>query len=371
MTESIKKFDFISQRAVHSYLKSLAPLQVVIPEGAASTEADEIKASQKDLHAFYQALYQAMMDDPASFGLSTTPDDGLSDHEENMTQRKQELNLKLKKPRELISKALEFLTLAGLKDSLTEQGLELPKVDYAAFVGKSKPLKTMLAGMEGAGLAIDLQAGSVLLSSDRFPKMFLALKSLAQACAANSDVKDGRFNFARCDFRVHQPGYKVQPLDIYRVFPGADYAILEELHRFFTDRGYKVDVNNNDVHGWEVTYQGEKKIKASPLFEVHYSERFFTPLRLFIKCASSGRIVPVLEQQPEFLQEDFRKRVIRCGDCGWCKNSKILGPTEYTYQGETFTICWYTFPDILDVGPDTVRLVQQYALMHEGLPKLK
>jgi hypothetical protein len=194
---------------------------------------------------------------------------------------------------------------------------------------------------------------------------------LAQACAANSDVKDGRFNFARCDFQALQPGYKVQALDIYRVFPAADYAHLEDLHRFFSERGYKVEVNHNDVHGWEVTYQGDKKIKASPLFEVHYSERFYTPRRLSIKCASTSRIVPVLEQQPEILQEDFSKRVIRCGDCGWCKNSKILGPTEYTYKGETFNICWYSFPDVYDLGPETVRLIQQYALMHESLPKLK
>jgi hypothetical protein len=371
MTNTNKKFAFISQRAVHTCLSSLAPLQVVIPENTTTSERIEIEASQKDLHAFYQALYQAMMDDPASFGLSTTPDDALSDHEENMTQRKQELNLKLKKPRELIAKALEFLMLAGVKGALTGQGLVLAEAEYFAFIGKSKPLKILLAGMESAGLAIRIEDGNAVLSSTRFPKMFLALKSLAQACAANNDVKDGKFNFARCDFQVLQPGYKVQALDVYRVFLDADYTRLEDLHRFFTERAYKDEVKDNDVHGWEVTYQGDKKIKASPLFEVHYSERFSTPLRLSIKCASSGRIVPVLAQQPELLQDDFRKRVIRCGDCGWCKNSKILGPTEYTYKEETFNICWYSFPDIYDLGPETVELIQQYALMHEALPKLK
>ncbi len=371
MTASIEKFDFISQRAVHPYLKSLAPLQVIIPEGTASTEAGEIEASQKDLHAFYQALYRAMMDDPSSFGLSTTSDDGLSDHEENMTQRKQELNLKLKKPHELIAKALEFLMLAGVKGTLTQHDLAITESEYAAFLGKSKPLKTMLAGMESAGLAIHLQEGSASLSSDRFPKMFLALKYLAQACAANSDVKDGRFSFARCEFRALQPGYKVQVLDIFHVIQGEDYRHLEELHQFFVERGYKIEANFYNHYGWEVTYQGDRKIKASPWFEVHYEERYYNPLRLYMKCASAGRIVPVLEQQPEFLQEDFRKRVIRCGDCGWCKNSKILGPTEYTYKGETFNICWYSFPDIYDLGPETVQLIQQYALMHEALPKLK
>jgi len=371
MCPTTEKFTFISQRVVSSYLKSLAPLKTLIPNGTPPADRPEMEASQKDLHGFFEALYQSMMSDPAAFGLSLTPDDGLDDHEENMTQRKQELNLKLKKPRELIAKALEFLMLAGVQGILTPKGLALPEINYTGFVGRSKALKTLLAGMANAGLAIRVEGGNATLSSQRFPKMLPALQQLAQDCVQAEDAKSGRFNFARCDFQALKPGYIAPATEVYRIFPTTDYAYVLELHQFFMERGYKTEGNLYDIYGWDVKYQGDKKIKASPLFQVEYAERFNNPMRLFIKCASTARIVPVLEQQSEALQEDFRQRVIKCGDCGWCKNSKILGPTDYAYKGEQFKICWYSFPDVYDPGPETVSLIKEYALMHESLPRLK
>jgi hypothetical protein len=371
MANPIEKFTYISQRAANSYLKSLAPIMFVMPEVIVSADQAEMEASQRDLHGFFQALYQCMVSDPEVFGLSLTPDDGLDDHEENMTQRKQELNLKLKKPREVIAKALAFLMLAGDKGELQAQSLVLVEADYAGFVGRPKTLKTLLAGMESAGLMIHLEAGNAVLHSERFPKMFPALQQMAQTCTRAEDAKSGRFNFARCDFQALKPGYSAPVAEIYQVFSPTDLEYVLELHQFFLERKYKTEVNLSDIYGWVVKYQGDKKIKASPLFQVEYSERFYNPLRLYVKCASTARIVPVLEQQPELLQNDFRKRIIKCGDCGWCKNSKILGPTEYAHKDEQFKICWYTFPDVYDLGPETVQLIKQYALMHEALPKLK
>jgi hypothetical protein len=95
------------------------------------------------------------------------------------------------------------------------------------------------------------------------------------------------------------------------------------------------------------------------------------PLRLYVRCSSTAPIVPVLEHQSEALQADFRQRIIQCRDCGWCKNSKVLGPSEYTYKREQPKICWYSFPENFDLGPPTVSLIKEYALMHEVLPKLK
>ncbi|MEW6524155.1 MAG: hypothetical protein AB1445_11430 [Bacillota bacterium] len=49
-------------------------------------------------------------------------------------------------------------------------------------------------------------------------------------------------------------------------------------------------------------YQGNRKTKATPLFEVEYSERHLDPLRAKIKCASANRLAALIPLQPEILQ---------------------------------------------------------------------
>jgi hypothetical protein len=122
-----------------------------------------------------------------------------------------------------------------------------------------------------------------------------------------------------------------------------------------------------------VKYQGDRKIKATPLYPVDYDDRYLRPLRMQIKCVSSARLVDLMPSQSQLLQDDFSRRVnvCRADECNWCQNQKALGPSELVYNGESRTVCWYTNPDVREFDENTVELIQQYEQLHAGLYESK
>jgi hypothetical protein len=209
----------------------------------------------------------------------------------------------------------------------------------------------------------------MLFSSTTFPKMMPALKSLATSCSHYSDSWLGRFNFARADFRAMDGSFYPSTLDLYAIFDSIDFDRLKRLDQFFTEQNYRPLVGIRAVNAWEVQYQGPSRIKASPLLRIHFDPRFKVPLQVDIKCASTSRIIPLVYKQPRFLQEDFARRVHTCraDACNWCKDRKGLGPSIFEVDGLCRTICWYHDPTIPELNEDSLRLVQQYAVMHAAL----
>ncbi len=354
---STGEFATISQRSVASYLKTLVDFE---PVG----NADQVQA-QRDLHAFFVQLYANLYAQPERFGLPLQPDDSIGENEPNPKDKKQLVKRLLDKPRRIIESGLDFLRLAGFQGSLESQALVIEQ--YPALFKESGINKKFLPGLEETGLSISLAGERAVFSSERFPKMLPALQLLARGCAAYSDERMCKFQFAACDFRALN-GCEPQAQDLYRFFEGFEHTRLVELHTYFTSRNYKALVEVYAPWMWTVKYQGNRKIKASPLFEVMYDDRHARRLRMQIKCASTARLIPWLPGQPQLLQEDFAHRVNRCVDDGWCRNQKTLGPTPFEYQGESITICWYVNPDIRRIDENTVELIRQYEQMHAGLP---
>ena len=199
--------------------------------------------------------------------------------------------------------------------------------------------------------------------------MLAAMKPLALSCAAYKNERIGKFLFARCDFKALAPGYEPDVLELYRISGPEEFAQVASLHGFFNAKGYHFNLEVGGPFAWVVKYQGNKKIKATPLFQIEYDDRRANPLKMNIKCASTNRIVNLLPNQPQFLQDDFMRRVYNCnGDkCGWCRNQKNLGPSHIQYDGEERVVCWFSNGDILKIDEGTIKLVQQYALMHDQL----
>jgi hypothetical protein len=141
------------------------------------------------------------------------------------------------------------------------------------------------------------------------------------------------------------------------------------LHQFFNDLNYRPVYQIYGIFGWEVQYQGPTKIKASPLLRIENAQRYKNELQVHIKCASVNRVGHLVSKQPRFLQEDFARRLYACNGqaCNWCENKKGLGPSEFVFDGETQTVCWYHKPDVAEFNDETLRLIEQYALMHEEL----
>ena len=171
--------------------------------------------------------------------------------------------------------------------------------------------------------------------------------ALAQGCAAYENIETGKFQFARCDPRALRQA-EPEPAEIYGCFDGQEQARVLELHRYFSEKGYRTSVEVNGALAWAVKYQGSRKVKSTPFFQVDRDDRHAHPLRLQIKCASAQRIAGLLPSQPEWLRADFLQRTFQCkGDsCGWCRNKKSLGPFDLDLDGQKRTICWYTHPDL-------------------------
>ena len=248
----------ISQRAAYSYLISLSEFTFVLPEGSDPARQAEIEAAQRDLHAFFGAFYQTLFDQPEAFGLPLSADDSWDADEPHGKERKQEVTKKLKKPKELIEKALDFLRSAALNGRIEGQSLLLGP-EEAAALKKSKPLRGFVQGMEIAGLRL-ADGEPPALTCTRFTAMLPALQTLTAACAQNPSPELGRFHFARCDFRALRKGFQPEVLELYHIFGADDFSRLAEVHEYYLHNGYKPELHIHDVSTWLVQYQGSKKI---------------------------------------------------------------------------------------------------------------
>ena len=360
-------FESIAQRVAHTYLRSLARLKDTRDAGVrAGLTIEAIEA----LHACFEGLYTALLHAPARFGLPDVADACIEDRTAHLTDLKAELNRKLKKPRDMIILGLDCLMEVGKVGGIQGDTLSVKQTDYSALYGNVKNKRqTLTAFLEGAGFHIQEGGERVMLVQEKHPGMLPALKALASACAGYSDVKLGKFNFARCDFRALDGKFHPGPQDLYRVFVPEDFEKVRELDEYLSGLGYKPEFQIYGGHGWEVQYQGKRKIKASPLVRVEYSERFRNPLVVNIKCASSDRLIPLMYSQSETLRADFLSRTNACRDdeCRWCDDKKGLGPAIYDFAGVYKKVCWYTNPDFREFDDSSVALIKEYALLHEQL----
>jgi hypothetical protein len=109
--------------------------------------------------------------------------------------------------------------------------------------------------------------------------------------------------------------------------------------------------------------------RQTPFFEFEYDERQGHQLVMRVKCASTNRLVPLLDGQPASLQQDFYRHAHNCGapKCSWCKTRKALSPSVIEHAGSEKTICWWMQRRFTEMDGKAVDLVKQYALLHEAL----
>ena len=325
--------------------------------------------SQRDLQAFFSVLYQNLYENPELFGFQLQPDEYLIEGEEGEKDHKQVLNRKMKKSRSVILKMLEFLIYMGINGTIEGSLLKIQKDDYLASVFRSRNQKKFVAGMADLGFLIEDSDEQVVFQSETSPDMMPALQALAQACVNHSDQRIGQFNFWRCDFNVlTAPDYVPSAEELYTLFMPEDTRRLLELHTYFVEQGYQSEMVIYDT-SWDIKYQGDRKVKSTPLYQVTYEDRYLNPMRVYLKPASTNRLAPILTDQPDKLQADFFNRTYPCQEekCGWCATKKGLGPSIIEYQGEQRKVCWYSNPMIYPFVDESIELVKQYERMHQAL----
>jgi hypothetical protein len=360
-------FQSTSQRVAATYRRMLSEFYPVLPAGLDLTRQAEMQAAQADLHAFFQALYDALFDHPDQFGLPPVPDVYLLVDHSKEGPDKTEVKQTLDRQRKLVEDGLNFLSVFARAARLEGPVMVLPASSAAADFSKKKSGRAWLQGMQIAGFVLTQSEGTLSAANPRFPLMMPALKDLAESCATFKDEHVGMVFFTRCDFRALRHESRTTALDLYRAFDPTSYDWAAGLHAFFTSRGYQEQVEINRLFGWTVKYQGKKSVKATPLFQVGFDDRFLQPMRAQIKCASAQRVIPLLPGQSSALQDDFSRRAVPCSGCTWCTNNKTLGPTEFEDHGKTRKVCWYVNADLDQYTEETADLVKEYAQMHEKL----
>jgi hypothetical protein len=301
--------------------------------------------------------------------MPVAPDDRLETAAEH-GERKQEVTQKLKKPHEIVGAALELLRDLGCQGRLRGEDLVLGTAEFGELCkAKARIKKAVLAGMREAGLAFLEGDGEVTVHGTLYPHMLPALKELAECCGRNPDGGLAAFNFAYCNFQALEPDYRPDALSLLGFFSGAEQERALRLHRFLLDAGYSPVCRSSVMHEWDIQYQGPRKIKSTPLLEIKYSERHKDPLQVYIKCASTDRLLPSFPAQPKAVRDDFRRRIYPCrGDaCGWCRNRKSLGPSVLEHEGERITACWYTNHDLDRFDDGALEILQGYVLWHREL----
>jgi len=362
-------FEGISQRVVFSYQRQLPKFASVTPEGISLSEQQELQASQEELDAFFRAFYERAYAHPETFGLPIADD--VCMEEGDSKERKRDVTRQIKKARDKVSHGVGFLYHVGRQGTQVERELRLCREDYAAFFAKSPRVKQKLVkGMQGVGLTVSEQDGAMAVGNAHYPNMMLALKALAEACAQRDDERMSTFLFARCDFRALDADYQPDALDMLRTALSPEaFERAVELHHALAEMAYEPSLDIGGIHNWRIQYQGRRAVKTTPLFDFEYDERQKHSILMRVKCASTNRLVPLISQQDDALQQDFYRYAHSCGgvECGWCKTRKGMGPSVLEHAGERKTICWYMQRRFTELDGEAVYLVKQYAQLHEAL----
>ena len=328
--------------------------------------ADE---SQKDLQTFFHTLYKALYDNPEQFGFRLQEDDYLIEGEEGEKDHKQALSRKMKKSRTVILSAMELLIHFGSNGVIANNSLTMPKDEMLEKAFRSRNQKKFFAGMAEMGFHLTDEGEAVTFHNESTPNMLSALEELAKACSKHTDPNIGFFNFFRCDFNALDTKNYIPDIEsMYTLFMEEDQGRLLELHRYFVDHGYKTELSIWKTN-WDIKYQGDRKVKSTPLYQLTYEDRYQNPLRVQIKPASTGRLKELIPQQSVVLQKDYSNRAHACrgDDCGWCYNKKTLGPSKVIFNGEERVVCWYTNPMVAPFTDESIPLIQEYEQMHAKL----
>lgn len=356
----IGSYSSIAQRAVHTYIRAL-------------THCVPTPVGQHALYQFFQNFYAALYAHPEQFGLPITPDGCYTAEQTNDTNTKSDLTKRIKRPKEIISAGVDFLRALGREGTLRDDALVLPALVVSAYLKRGRTSKVFLNGLAQVGLRVESDGTVATVRHEAGPEMLLALKELALACEAVADPNMRAFHFARCDLRALDAAFQPDAADLYAYFDADDCAHALEMHQFFVSKGFKVIIKIHDVSVWVVQYQGKREIKSSPLYQVDFDERHVTPMMVQIKAASTNRLVPVLADEPRWLQEDFYRRAYRCNGskCDWCRNKTTLRPTTIEHDGKVEVLCWYSNSTVPELNETSMELIRQYARVHEKLAQAR
>jgi hypothetical protein len=356
--------DNISQRVVDTYRRALTPFGTVTP--CIKDVHTEVAESYRQLHRFFVALYDSMYDNPSQYGLPITPDDYLENHKKS-SDRKKRLNRRLAQPRKRVAATVDLLRNLGLKGELEGEKLRISTSKYQTILDVApRILRKCVSGLDGVGLVLQDRQNHMYIGNTQYPRMMAALIRLARAQESRKEERLRSLYFARCDFRSLRNDFCLEAQDLVTYYGPVEREHIARLDEFMSMMNYSAEVADNLIDLWEVKYQGPRKIKGTPLVQIEYDERYRNPQLVYVKCASTHRLAHSFADQPEYVRDDFRERVIDCNDCGWCEG-KPVSPATLVDNGVQRKLCWYSHSDLGAINERNMKLVRGYVRWHQEL----
>jgi len=324
-----KDFPSLAQRVLYPILCSYPEFRPV-----ASPEASE--ESQRQMHAFLWEIISGLYAHPEILGIAAVPDDAYEGWQLN--NHRPEL---IKLMRKTLKPAVDFYTLLlalGAHGVVEEAGLRVSTADV-------KPKKAQLRALASFGVDSQVEEGSLLLRSDKYPAVLAAWRLLSRTSAqqgARDEEFPGQgarialFLFSHCIFDP--------PLDyVLPVLASLDPASAESiagLDRYLHDGGYAKRVFQEGTEMWGVSYSkdgerrfniqsdGRKRIQMNYILRLNQFRHFW---ERFAEAGANAQQLLIEMTRP-------------CSGCGNCKkiNIKTMGPFTTDVTGEERTLCpWY------------------------------
>lgn len=347
-TDSVQ-FPALAQRVVHQAAINLIPLELSL-----STMGDGDSAlaeSCTQFHHFMLAMLEDMVNNAGAYGLHPGELEAFLDGRAiNAMKRREPKKTEkfLAVARGAADRYQLFLYFLGAVGEPTSMGMMLTEEAYGAVCKHSAvkkiPLETRLAALKRVGLCFGCVQGGVLVSSERYPQMFVGMCALAKASQPPNHF--GAFLFCLCEFRriagPYVPVYEdyMHPLDAQK------RAVADAIHRYALSLGLRVSVTTY----WKINYLYKGK-------HVMCLETSGNTLRLRV---DGGPREWYLEQIHERGEGFIRYFLRHLNYCTACSPSHIGGLTKVF--GHTKRICcWPSLSfRIQNPGMDDLENIERF-----------
>lgn len=309
------QFQSLEQRMLHTYVDTFPPF-VPLREAPASEE------SQRQLHAFFEGMYQRFAADPSIWFSELHEDDAHPYRFNKAAYGKPKLIVDMRKVLKTVDSFLGVLFSLGKEGSL--EGNILVLGDTKGVSRKHRAVMAEL-GLKLGGLAMPtssaLPKGSgpskaCVLSHDDLPEMFAAWKWMASRPGASM------LAFSRCMF---DPDHSYMR-DVYRRLSGCEGA-FDMLERYLLEADHQlVDRRDGGLTVDYVKCRGDAGAKLGhPAYDHNYTgiaadydHVIVVPQYFMLRILRMRDILPMFDRMDEDLKDFVIEHNQRCHGCDFC-----------------------------------------------------
>lgn len=303
--------------------------------------------SCKTYHEFVMDMLADMYENPDEYEFNAGEYDTFLDgHKESYMKRKfksRTLTLRSKTYNQVPGYFNLLISLAksGIPDDI---GTSL-YINEFAFENIRNSHSKQFMGLKHAGLTITNNPnGSAVITSEKYPNMFLAMSKLAKS--ADKVQTFGEHNFYHTDFRQIFNGYTPRYEDVVSPLNDEQKSITDTLHSYARKMGLTASCTTY----WKANYHYKGKHVMCIDTDNWMYNKFVHNFRVRIDGGHSDLYLNTIENEGDDFKKYFVKHLNYCTACSpshLAGIQKIYGKTVRLCGNPSFRI---TNPDISDIG---------------------